>query len=251
VLVVTAMLAVALPARSQSPPPLSVAFLYDFTSSVSTLLYVSAGVGDNPVLEQFTNAIVAELGTADSLRFGLMTYRLDLSRPYAKHELQDFYHAVVQQTAVKTTDRAGPSPIWDAMDTATSALASAPGRRAILVVTDGQSTGNVHGVADVIAHAQAAHVALYPIFVGDRRLLSPAWAVHPGDTLAALAHATGGTYTVIKEVRVSTDVQVSDAKKGKTPEGKTPEGISGYIPDPASTTTITGPVAKIFELLRR
>ena len=259
--VAMATLAIARPARSQSPPPtLSVVFLYDFTTSVSTSLYGwSYSVAEDPVLEDFTAAVLAGINSGDSLSFGFITRRLYLSRPYAGHELDNFYRAVVQNTAVQNVDRVGSSPVWDALETATATLASAPGRRAILVVTDGQSTGNVHGRDEVLAHANAAHVAIYPIFLGDRRLLSPDWPTHPGDTLAAIADATRGTYTVIKEVKIYTISRLS------SPGDRSVEAGTRYLPDPmphAKATssgpsrnfppaTIAAPVAQIFAALRR
>jgi VWFA-related protein len=52
----------------------------------------------------------------------------------------------------------GASPVWDAVDAAVAALDSEPGRRAIVMLTDGRSTGNVHSFDEAIEHASAAGV---------------------------------------------------------------------------------------------
>jgi hypothetical protein len=92
----------------------------------------------------------------------------------------------------------GPSPIWDAMDKTISLLASDNGRRAVIVMTDGMSTGNVHSVSDVVAHAKTAGVSISGIFGGTPFLQWEEWPVHPGETLRAMATETGGRYVVPK-----------------------------------------------------
>jgi len=91
--------------------------------------------------------------------------------------------------------RNGPSRIWDAVDSAVTALADQPGRRAIILVTDGQASGNRLGLAAVIKHGQSADVAVCVIASGSgfmeplplqRSLLTPY------DALIRLASETGG-----------------------------------------------------------
>jgi VWFA-related protein len=97
----------------------------------------------------------------------------------------------------------GPSRIWDAADEAVTALAGERGRRAIVLVTDGEASGNRVGLDDLIRHAQTADVAVCVIASG-----SPAsnpkgaWAVTnatPDALLRRLAGETGGLF-VIDEV---------------------------------------------------
>jgi hypothetical protein len=157
-------------------PALAIAFLYDVTISA---------VG-----------VVSELAPVDTLRFGFIARHLYLSRPYTATETTDFYRKVVGPTLVSASDRLGPSPIWDAIDGAISLLASQNGRRAVIVMTDGLSTGNVHSVADVVNHAKLAGVSISGIFAGNPFVLWTEWPVHPGQTLTAMAADTGGVYVV-------------------------------------------------------
>jgi hypothetical protein len=88
----------------------------------------------------------------------------------------------------------GPSRIWDAVDGSIAALEQESGRRAVILLTDGEASGNRLGLADVIRHAQAAKVAVSVIANGGW-VAGPATA--PGPTprnaLERLTADTGGT----------------------------------------------------------
>jgi hypothetical protein len=47
-------------------------------------------------------------------------------------------------------DWLGPSPLRDAVFEASSQLAAEPGRRAIVLISDGAATANVHGHGEAI-----------------------------------------------------------------------------------------------------
>jgi hypothetical protein len=169
-------------------------------------------------LENVTECVVAQLAPNDTLRFGFITSRLYLSRPYSASEMKDFYRKVVRPTVVSPGDRVGPSPVWDAIDGTVSSLASDDGRRAVIVMTDGMSTGNVHSVTAVISHAKTAGVAVSGIFAGNPFVVWKEWPVHPGDTLTAIAVATGGLYVVPKgessrEIRQTSPVSKRNLNK--------------------------------------
>jgi hypothetical protein len=85
----------------------------------------------------------------------------------------------------------GPSRIWDAVDEAMSRLEGQPGRRAVIVMTDGHATGNRVSLNAVIDHARAAHASVYVIGSGwlpSRGLPDPG----PIVSLRNLATETGG-----------------------------------------------------------
>lgn len=96
-------------------------------------------------------------------------------------------------------ERTGPSPVWDAVDEALAALQPRPGRQAVLLVTDGQATGNRLGLADVADRAIAAAVPINVVFTGPsglvRQTRDTSAGVHPERPLMQLASATGGYYT--------------------------------------------------------
>lgn len=89
------------------------------------------------------------------------------------------------------------SPIWDAVDEAVTVLESEPGRRAIILLTDGRSTGNVRSLDEAIRHAVAADVSVFVAGEGlDEEIYQDNWTVkaqvQPTVLLELLARTTGG-----------------------------------------------------------
>jgi hypothetical protein len=95
----------------------------------------------------------------------------------------------------------GASPAWDAADAAAGALETQPGRRAIILVTDGRSTGNSLSLEDAIRHAVAADVAVMVVGVAEADQLrqgGPATAqVPPTASLKSMTAMTGGAYAAV------------------------------------------------------
>jgi hypothetical protein len=91
-----------------------------------------------------------------------------------------------------------PSPIWDAVDRAVTALAGTPGPRVIVLVTDGRSGGNALSLEDAAKRAIAGDVSISVISEGGEQLLpqggDPATRLRPDASLRWLADATGGVY---------------------------------------------------------
>jgi len=209
--------AITMAPSQASRPALAVAFLYDLTTSAVPLM-LNKQVADDRQLEDVTGCLVAEIASTDTLRFGFITSHLYLSRPYAASEMPDFYRKVVRPTVVSPDNRAGPSPIWDAIDKTISSMTTDSGRRAVIVMTDGLSTGNVHSVSEVVDHANAAGVSISGIYAGNPFALWKEWPVHVGDTLSAIASDTGGLYVVPKgedyrEVRQTSPVSKRNLNK--------------------------------------
>jgi Mg-chelatase subunit ChlD len=85
-------------------------------------------------------------------------------------------------------DRLGPTPIWDALDEAMALLADAPGKRAIVMYTDGRSTGNTHSLAEVMERATRASISINAV-IPPPKIVDQ---LNPADLLERLAQATGG-----------------------------------------------------------
>jgi hypothetical protein len=95
---------------------------------------------------------------------------------------------------VSDADRLGPSPLWDALDEAITLSADPSGRPAIVLFSDGKSSGNVHGLDEVIERARRLHVSVSVVVEGAgtfflARTVSP---LDPADLLERLTQATGG-----------------------------------------------------------
>ncbi len=110
-------------------------------------------------------------------------------------ELAQAAHAAL---ALEDADRFGPSPAWDAVDAGIHALEPERGRRGIILVTDGRSTGNRLGLRAVLLRALAAGVPVSVVTsrapqmfaLGERMML----LVQPELALQLLADETGGAF---------------------------------------------------------
>jgi hypothetical protein len=93
-------------------------------------------------------------------------------------------------------ERAGPSPIWDAMWDALHSLEEERGRPVVLVATDGRSTGNLHGLSDVLREAIRVGASVDVFYGGGRDLIRQEGdrvaSVRPDVPLRQFAAQTGG-----------------------------------------------------------
>jgi hypothetical protein len=164
---------------------LSVAFLYDVTISTSGLELAQDGQ-----LLRVMASLPSNLQRGDVLRFGVISNRLHLSEPLDVEGLSSLNRRV---PVVPDRDRFGPSPLWDAMFDAVTALAADDGQRALILITDGRSTGNRHSLSELLAHAVRARVSISGVVndpgLDPRRQEQSS----PLDTFASIAEATGGT----------------------------------------------------------
>ena len=134
-------------ARSTSAA-LSVTLVYDLSVGVS-----SVPLAKDEGFKRIVQWVVAELKPADQLRVGLLTEGRRLTRPFESHELGTLWPDVITKASVPDAERFGASPLWDNLDAVVRAIAQDPGRRAILILTDGRSTGNHISVHTLIADA--------------------------------------------------------------------------------------------------
>ena len=84
--------------------------------------------------------------------------------------------------AIDRLDKWGTTPLFDAMRSAIDLIEPAKGRRALIVVSDGNDRYSETAASDLLEHARRSNVLIYPIAIGRSR---------PG-LFAELAAATGG-----------------------------------------------------------
>jgi hypothetical protein len=178
--------------------------------------------------EAFAGAVkqgfVQHLGPSDRARIGSVAKSLTLS-PLLTTDHGLLNHAAGDVLNVRQADRYGPTPLWDAIDEGVTVLASEPGRRAIILVTDGMATGNTHGLDEVIQRAVAANVSVSVVceawlasFRSNRpsfhmidrtgspwTLMRSTFGKPPEANLKKLTTATGGIFVV-------------DGEKGQIPD---------------------------------
>lgn len=99
---------------------------------------------------------------------------------------------------VPDDERHGPSPVWDVIDESLRTLLPADGRAGILLVTDGQTTGNRVRLSVPADRAIVMGVPISVVFVGSIGRLSQRGEstaiVRPDRAVAQLAAATGGAF---------------------------------------------------------
>ena len=137
------------------------------------------------------------LAPHDRVQAGAFARRISISPPFAGNS-KAFLTAVRKTLDHRDEETLGPSRIWDAVDEAIKALALSDGRRAVLLVTDGQATGNQFGPQEVAMRAVAAGVAVSVVGLDWERTIrqdaETGVRVRPGVALEWIAGATGGRY---------------------------------------------------------
>jgi len=171
--------------------PLSLVLLFDVSASMETNFKRSV------VRTAVEKWFVDRLAPRDRVQVGSFAKQISIGPPLVGNP-RALLAAVRAALDPREADTLGPSPIWDAVDAAVTALARANGRRAVLLVTDGRATGNRLGVDDVGMRAAAEGVAVS--VVGEdwemtlRQEGDTGVRVRPGVALEWIASATGGLY---------------------------------------------------------
>jgi hypothetical protein len=92
----------------------------------------------------------------------------------------------------------GPSPVWDSVEAAVTALRAETGRKTVIVVSDGRSTGNRHGLVEVANYAANAGVAINIVASWSQSMIrqgpNSIVNVKPHVLLSGLADYSGGVY---------------------------------------------------------
>jgi len=161
-------------------PPLDVVLLVDVSTSMTRAVITR----DRTLLQDAASALAASLQPGDGARVG--TFGSEITLDAAR--LRDA--AAVQSAAEALASRTGgASPIWDALIAAVSSFGDAPGRRGIVLVTDGKSTGNRAGFTEALERVQRAGIPMFVVVVDKGGRPVP----DPGARLIRLAAATGAT----------------------------------------------------------
>ena len=161
------------------------------------LLDVSASVayqplGIDPRYAQVFNAFLFGLKASDRGAVGVISAKPRFT-PVTGNQ-RDLAAAMRLIIQVPDGDRLGPSPVWDAIDAAITLTQEPNARPAVVVFSDGKSTGNMKGLDEVIARAQQLHVSVNAVVEGAganflARTTSP---LDPADLIQRLTDATGG-----------------------------------------------------------
>ena len=171
--------------------PLSLVVLVDVSISMESRVKRSA------IREEVERRLPLLLAPHDRVQAGAFARQISISPPFAGNS-KAFLTAVRKTLDPRDEETLGPSRLWDALDEAIKALAQSEGRRAVLLVTDGQATGNRDGPQEVAPRAVAAGVAVSVVGLDWERTIrqdaETGVRVRPGVALEWIAGATGGRY---------------------------------------------------------
>jgi VWFA-related protein len=151
---------------SAGPLPLSAILLVDASTSTMTSLDRR---GLKTEIAQF---FVGGLQPGDRAAFGRIAQQVTVGTTLTDDKAA-LLAAIDPILNPPRGDSAGPSPIVDAMEAAITVLGKEKGRRVLVVLSDGRSTGNVRSASEVAHHAIAARVAVvliggdFPIAAAD------------------------------------------------------------------------------------
>lgn len=207
----------AMPLGPQSPATLNLVILVDVTSSLhlcpggvaglpsSTL----AGSGVTRPSMQDYRPIPPAVGefplkgllATDRVRIGAIARKTAIGTaiPGDAPGLRKAWTALFEMPPIEWM---GPSPIWDATAEAVRTLAAESGRRAIILITDGQATANRQSYMDVAFAAKSAGIPIS--IVGEQTPLVHLLNRDPLEHLREMATISGGTFLLDPAIGVGT-----------------------------------------------
>jgi hypothetical protein len=155
------------------------------------------GGGIMPMPRDVVLAVLAGLRDDDRLRFGSFGQGVRFAKRWEPVRARNLRDELGDALSADDRETHGPSPIWDVVHDTVTMLADEPPPRAMLLLTDGRSTGNLRSLEMAAGHAVMHGVAVHSILrnvemqipQGERRAV----AVRPWVALDRLARYTGGT----------------------------------------------------------
>lgn len=107
--------------------------------------------------------------------------------------LQDFTNKIpLLNSATKRLEASGATALYDGIFLASEYLKDAPGRRVIVIVSDGGDTSSNKGLLEALAQAQKSDALIYAVFTGNPTPSQNLRDLAAERALEALARETGG-----------------------------------------------------------
>ena len=209
---------VALSVFSAEPEPITLGLMLDTSGSMEPNL---------PLVVEAAGNLIDRLDPADRARIGAFGTRTTLSPSFTAD------HAALK-TFLRTRLRAGgETPLWNAVDVMMVYLKDVPGRRVVLVFTDGYDTTTLaHGFDAVRTRADREEVMIYAI---------GCWGgpgtddEKPEGDLRKLADHTGGGYVELtwseSATLTSTFARIADELHHQYVLGFVPSKLDGRTHD--------------------
>jgi VWFA-related protein len=195
---------------SDDPGPLRLSILIDLSHS--------ADVRDSGIAALMSRALDRVLFTSlrpeDRVQMGGLGSRMVLT-PFLSDRVE-LVGAVDQVIRLPEGEEFGPSPLWDQLDEVCRVLSETPGRRAVLLISDGRATGNRIGLGIIALRLAVADVTVNAIGEASPMIIrqdeKTMVRVSPDSGLKALADATGGLFVpgVLSTLRFGPEVPSFD-----------------------------------------
>src|SRR5439155_26829198 len=107
------------------------------------------------------------------------------------------------RAAIEGVDRWGTTPLYDGTLAALDAIGPARGRRALVLLSDGEDRGSRARAADLVEQVRRKDVLVYPVAVGQRRV----------PLFAELAAVSGGHSVSVRDSRQATSALTAVARE--------------------------------------
>jgi len=171
--------------------PVSVVVLVDITAS-TLWPGPEGGLG----IEKPLNDLLPQFRKEDRVRFASVGRRVVMASTFTT-DRRLTRQGLIDAMAPRREERSGPSPIWDALDAALTALEPEPGRRAVILFSDGRATGNHKDLGEVADRALALGIPVSTVATGQGAVILPQASnqnalVRPGIAMERLSETTGG-----------------------------------------------------------
>lgn len=186
------------------PQPISV-FSNDIQPITIVMMLDRSGSmrGNFGLVERAAGEFVQRLGPADKARIGIFADRIDIQPEGFTSDRQELIGILRSDMPVT-----GPTPLWNALDQAITAVREQEGRKVVLVFSDGSDAPgnfgfNNRSVMDVMRRAQQEDVMVYAIGLQTTTLTRSRGfggfgggmgVQRPDPALATVAEHTGGGY---------------------------------------------------------
>jgi Ca-activated chloride channel family protein len=170
--------------------PLSVAIAVDRSFSMSGTRLAAA--------KSAARLFLSDLGPEDESMLIAVGSETEIIAPLSRDRTP-------QLAAIAALDAFGTTGLYDAIIAATSAVQTARGRRALVLLSDGSDRYSRQTAAESLDHARASDVLIYPVAFGPRR----------PPTFAELAALTGGRSFHVEDARRLPDTMRAIARELK------------------------------------
>lgn len=179
--------------------PLRLILLLDVSSSITRR------VEKDTIKDHVREMFIDRLQPGEEARIGGFARDLRLAQSFTR-DRRTLQRALDAALGHDENSTYGPSPIWDATYQALDAFGGFPGRKSIIILTDGRATGNRRGVEEVVEHAVRARATINVISLDRQAYIQQdavtAVVVRPRNVLLWMAEVTGGrVITIVHEPR--------------------------------------------------